>query len=351
MKKIIAAALMLMVLRAHAQENKPLTFSGYVETYYSYDFSKPGNHEKAPFLYNHNRHNELNLNLGLLKAAYATDKVRANVGIMAGTYAQYNMTAEQGLLKNVYEANVGVKVSGKNNLWVDAGIMPSHIGFESAIGKDSWNLTRSLLAENSPYYESGVRLSYTSANEKWYLAGLVLNSWQRIQRVPGNQTPAFGTQITYKPNSNVTLNWSSYAGNEQPDSLRRWRYFNNVYGQFQINKKLGLITGFDFGIEQKTNGSTQYNHWLSPVLIVRYSATDKLRLAARAEYYQDKNGVIIATGTPNGFQTLGYSLNMDYALANSLLWRVEGRLLDSKDRIFDNKSQVVYLTSALCFSF
>ncbi|WP_259015821.1 porin [Emticicia fluvialis] len=351
MKKIIAAALMLMVLRAHAQENKPLTFSGYVETYYSYDFSKPGNHEKAPFFYNHNRHNELNLNLGLLKAAYATDKVRANVGIMAGTYAQYNMAAEQGLLKNVYEANVGVKVSGKNNLWVDAGIMPSHIGFESAIGKDSWNLTRSLLAENSPYYESGVRLSYTSANEKWYLAGLVLNGWQRIQRVPGNQTPAFGTQITYKPNSNVTLNWSSYAGDEQPDSLRRWRYFNNVYGQFQINKKLGLITGFDFGIEQKTNGSTRYNHWLSPVLIVRYSATDKLRLAARAEYYQDKNGVIIATGTANGFQTLGYSLNMDYALANNLLWRVEGRLLDSKDRIFDNKSQVVYLTSALCFSF
>ncbi|PLK44843.1 porin [Emticicia sp. TH156] len=351
MKKIIAAALMLMVLRAHAQENKPLTFSGYVETYYSYDFSKPGNHEKAPFLYNHNRHNELNLNLGLLKAAYATDKVRANVGIMAGTYAQYNMAAEQGLLKNVYEANVGVKVSGKNNLWLDAGIVPSHIGFESAIGKDSWNLTRSLLAENSPYYESGVRLSYTSANEKWYLAGLVLNGWQRIQRAPGNQTPAFGTQVTYKPSSSVTLNWSSYAGNEQPDSLRRWRYFNNVYGQFQLNEKLGLIAGFDFGIEQKFTESSQYNHWLSPVAIVRYSANDKLRLAARAEYYQDKNGVIIATGTANGFQTLGYSLNMDYALANSLLWRVEGRLLDSKDRIFDNKSQVVYLTSALCFSF
>ena len=351
MKKLIFTALTLMVLRVNAQETKPLTFSGYVETYYSYDFSKPDNHEKAGFLYNHNRHNELNLNLGLLKVAYTADKVRANVGVMVGTYAQYNLAAEQGLLKNIYEANVGMKVSSKNNLWVDAGIMPSHIGFESAIGKDTWNLTRSILAENSPYYESGVRLSYTSKNEKWYLAGLVLNGWQRIRRVAGNQTPAFGTQVTYKPNSSVALNWSSYIGNEQPDSLSRWRYFNNVYGQFQLNEKLGLIAGFDFGIEQKNTKSNQYNQWLSPVLIVRYSASEKLRLAARAEYYQDKNGVIIATGTANSFQTFGYSMNMDYAITDNLLWRVEGRSLDSKDKIFSGKNQVSYLTSALCFSF
>jgi hypothetical protein len=34
----------------------------------------------------------------------------------------------------VYEANVGGKfLVAKHNLWIDAGIMPSHIGFESAI--------------------------------------------------------------------------------------------------------------------------------------------------------------------------------------------------------------------------
>ncbi len=341
-----------MVLKANAQETaKPLTFSGYVETYYSYDFSNPANHEKAAFLYNHNRHNEFNLNLGLLKAAYNTDKIRANIGIMVGTYAQYNLAAEQGLLKNVYEANIGFKVSKKSNLWLDAGVMPSHIGFESAIGKDSWNLSRSLLAENSPYYESGVKLSYTSANDKWYMAGLVLNGWQRIQRVPGNQTPAFGTQVTYKPNTNTTLNWSTYIGNEQADSVSKWRYFNNFFGQFQLSEKFGLIAGFDFGFEQKSHQSADYNAWLTPVIIARYSATDKLRIAARAEYYQDKNGVIIATGTPNGFQTFGYSLNLDYAVLDNLVWRVEGRIFDSKDRIFVDKNQNSYLTTALCFSF
>lgn len=352
MKKLILIAFTFVAMKANAQEaTKPLTFSGYAETYYSYDFSNPASHEKAAFLYNHNRHNEFNLNLGLLKAAYNTDKIRANIGIMVGTYAQYNLSAEQGLLKNVYEANVGIKVSKKSNIWLDAGIMSSHIGFESAIGKDTWNLSRSLLAENSPYYESGLKLSYTSANEKWYLAGLVLNGWQRIQRVPGNQTPAFGTQVTYKPNAKVTLNWSTYVGNEQADSSAKWRYFNNFFGQFQLNEKFGLIAGFDFGFEQKSYQNSEYNAWLTPVIIARYSATDKLRIAARAEYYQDKNGVIIATSTPNGFQTFGYSLNLDYAVLDNLLWRVEGRIFDSKDKIFVDKNQNSYLTSALCFSF
>jgi hypothetical protein len=78
----------------------------------------------------------------------------------------------------------------------------SHIGFESAIGKDCWNLTRSILADNSPYYESGAKLSYTSKNEKWFISGLILNGWQRIQRVEGNNLPAFGHQLTFKPIQN-----------------------------------------------------------------------------------------------------------------------------------------------------
>jgi hypothetical protein len=40
--------------------------------------------------------------------------------------------------------------------------MPSHIGFESAIGKDCATLTRSILADNSPYYEAGVKIDITS---------------------------------------------------------------------------------------------------------------------------------------------------------------------------------------------
>lgn len=207
MKKIIITALLAFgftTVNAQEKEKSPLTFSGYIETYYSYDFGNPDNHLRPGFVYSHNKHNELNLNLGLAKVNYAKDNVRGNLAIMAGTYAEYNMTAEQDLLKNVYEANIGVKISSKHNLWIDAGIMPSHIGFESAIGKDCQALTRSILADNSPYYEAGAKIGYTSPSEKWYLAAMYLNGWQRINKIEGNQTPAFGTQVTYKPSDKTT---------------------------------------------------------------------------------------------------------------------------------------------------
>lgn len=201
-------------LRSDSDKNKSMILddfkiSGYLETYYSYDFANPYDHNRPEFVYSHNRHNEVNINLGFIKAAYSTNKVRANLALMAGTYANANLSEEPGVLKNIFEANAGVQISKKKNLWVDAGIFSSHIGFESAIGKDCWNVTRSILADNSPYYESGVKLSYTSDNEKYFISGLILNGWQRIQRVNGNNTPAFGHQITFKPNSKVTLNVSA----------------------------------------------------------------------------------------------------------------------------------------------
>jgi hypothetical protein len=358
MKKTLLSFISFLSLSAFAQidsTKNPLTFSGYLETYYVYDFANPLDHNRPSFIYSHNRHNEININLGFVKANYQKSDMRANLALMAGTYSNANLSAEPGLLKNLYEANVGVKISKKKNLWVDAGVFASHIGFESAVGKDCWNLTRSILADNSPYFESGAKISYTSKNEKWFLSGLVLNGWQRIQRVNGNNTPAFGHQITFKPNSNITLNSSSFVGNDMPDSNKLMRYFHNFYSQVQLHKKFGIIIGFDFGVQQKTKASDEYNSWYSPVFIAKFSPNDKLNVAARAEYYNDSKGVIVSTTTPNGFQTFGYSLNADYSVASNMVWRIEGRTFSSKDEIFvlDNKpsKQNYFISTALAISF
>ncbi|MBF4473628.1 porin [Flavobacterium sp. HJJ] len=337
MKKIILTALIAFGfsnLHAQGKSKSPFTFSGYVDVYYSYDFGKPDDHTRPGFFYSYNKSNEANLNLGMAKVNYAAANIRGNFALMAGTYTEYNMSAEQDLLKNVYEANVGVKIANKHNLWIDAGIMPSHIGFESAIGKDCQTLTRSILAENSPYYEAGVKIGYTSESGKWYLAGMYLNGWQRIQKVEGNQTPAFGTQLTYKPSDKVILNWSTYAGNEQPDADKKWRYFNNFYGQFKLSDKTNVTAGFDVGSQQSDKGSDKYDVWFSPVLILQYKPADKIQLTARGEYYSDEKGVIIATETPNGFKTYGFSANFDYIVSDNVMFRIEARNLSSKDDIF-----------------
>lgn len=357
MKKLLTAVLLLTGMGLTAQEIKisPFTLSGYLETYYNYDFNRPLNNTRPSFLYNYNRVNEVNLNLGYLKASYNSDRVRANFTFATGTYMNANYAAEPGLLKNIYDGNMGVRLSSKSNLWIDAGVLPSHIGWESAVGKDNPTLSRSLAAENSPYFETGARLSYTSKSEKWYLSALLLNGWQRIQRIDGNTTPAIGTQVTFKPSSKIVLNSSTFIGNDKPDSVRQMRYFHDLYGTFQLSNKWTATLGFDIGAEQKAKGASDFNTWYTSALILKYAATPKTRIGIRAEYYNDKNRVIIPTDTPDGFKTWTFSANADYCILDNLMWRTEIRSLNSKDDLFIDNGKAtghdIGLTTALAFSF
>ncbi len=358
MKKSILFIFLLGGALAQAQTDSlknPVTYSGYIETYYVYDFARPLDHNRSGYIYSYNRHNEFNLNLGFVKASYQTERTRANLALMAGTYSNANLSAEPGVLKNIFEANAGVKIAKSRNLWIDAGVFPSHIGFESAIGKDCWTLTRSMLADNSPYYESGLKLSLTSKNEKWLLVGLLLNDWQRIQRLPGNNSVSFGHQVTFKPNAKVTLNSSSFVGSDTPDSTVKMRYFHNFYGQFQLSNSLGLILGFDNGMQQKAEGMNAYDLWYSPVFILKYSSGKNLSMAIRGEYYSDANGVIIATDVNRGFHAYGYSLNIDRKISDNALWRIEGRGFASEDKLFIQNGEKSHhnlcISSSLAISF
>lgn len=357
MKKTLLTAAALVTLAAQAQDSavqttaaNPLTVSGYVEGYYSYDFNKPQTNNRPGFLYNFNRHNEFNLNLGFVKAAYAAERTRANLAIAVGTYMNANYAAEPGVLKNIFEANAGYKLSKTKNLWFDIGILPSHIGFESAVGKDNWTLTRSLVAENTPYFESGARLSYTTANGKWSLAALALNGWQRITRVEGNSLMSFGTQLTFKPSGKLTLNHSTFLGTDKPDSARLWRYHNNLYGVVQLSDKVGFVAALDYGLEQKAPNSGELNKWYTPVGILRIAPNSRWALALRGEYVSDQNGVVIGTGTPNGFKTTGGSFNVDYLPQANVALRLELRYLHSKDAIFAKDGRARTNNAAVTFS-
>lgn len=319
-----------------AWEDRPeLTLSGFLDVFYVYDFARPEGPSRQPFFFNHNRHNEFNLNLGFIQWNVSNAKYRANLALQSGTYPNDNYAEEPGLLKAVLEANVGISLNANNSLWLDMGIMPSHIGFESAISMDNPTLTRSILAENSPYFMAGAKLGY-QPNEKWYLAGLILNGWQRIQRLPGNSIPSFGSQVTFTPTEGMTFNWSTFVGTNDPDSTRRMRYFNNFFGKFQLSEKLALTAGFDLGLQQSQKGSSSLDPWFSPVVIAQYKIQPHWRTAIRAEFYQDRTGIMIPTETANGFQTLGISGTLDFLPTDAIMLRTEARWLNSQDRIFES---------------
>lgn len=337
--KLISILLSVLIFNLNAQDSTwsktpTINFTGFLDVFYVYDFNKPSEKYRQTFLYNHNRHNEFNLNLGIIKLALNHKKYRSNLAFHTGTYVNDNYAKEPLLLKFIAEAAIGLSINKKNNWWIDVGIFPSHIGFESAISTDNLTMTRSILAENSPYFFAGVKSTYNSKNKKIEVNASILNGWQRIERVAGSSIPAFGTQLKWTPFEKILVNWSTFVGSDDVDSIRRMRYFNNVYAQIQASKKWKVITGFDYGIQQDSKGSTKYNQWWSPVLIGQYCMNESWKLALRVEKYCDKDGIMIESITNNGFDVNSFSLNTDFTPNPAIMWRIETRLFQSENKEF-----------------
>lgn len=314
---------------------KPV-FSAYVDAYYAYDFGQPKDDARPAFLYQYNRHNELDLNLGMARVDHNTSKFRAALGLMMGTYAQANTINEPELLRHVHEARVGFNLSKRKALWLDAGVFASHIGLETAISIDNWTLTRSVSAENSPYYLSGAKLTW-SISPKIEVAGLFVNGWQRMRRIQTN-TPCFGTQVLWRINDGMKFNWSTFTGSVVPDSLGLYRVFNNVWFSWEGNK-WGLQVSADLGLQEMASlqdRSEDWDSWASGLIIVRRKLGERFFAVGRGEIYTDPEQVMITTHTPDGFTTVGYSLGLDMKVVPDAFIRIEGRTFHGTEKYFES---------------
>ncbi len=303
----------------------------FVDVYYAYDFGHSADDDRPAFLYQYDRHSEVDLNLGLVDLTYQKQNMRAAFGLMTGTYAQANLISEPALLRHVYEARVGLKLSRSKSIWLDAGVFTSHIGLESAIGIDNWTLTRSVIAENSPYYLSGVKVTWT-ISPKLEVCGHILNGWQRIRRVQNN-TPCFGTQMLWTPRKGTKFNWSTFAGSDVPDSVGHYRVFNNLWWSWE-GAKWGVQLGADVGVQE--DGIGGWNSWAGAMGTVRRDLGKRFFGVARVEYYTDPDQVIVPTGTLHGLTTVGYSLGLDLKLTDNAFVRIEGRTFHGVDEIFED---------------
>lgn len=336
-KTIVFLGLLFLGQNIFAQrggKESKFQITGYIETFYSYDFNRPESHKKQPFFYTFNRHNEFNINLARIKTHYQTENVRANIALMAGTYPEDNMIAEQGMLKYVEEAAIGLKVSKSKNLWIDAGIMPSYIGLEGEISKDNLTLTRTVAIANSPFFMTGVKMSYLTDNNKWTLEAGIFNGWQKIRREnSATELPSFGTRVAYSPNNKWMFNSSTYVGKD-PATESKNRYFHDFYMTYKPHRKWEFDFIFDAGAEQEYKGAEGYNFWWSPNLIAKYYITSKFSTAGRVEYYRDPKNVMGAAPEGQKFEIWGGSVNFDYVIYDNVMWRLEFRKLGSKSPIF-----------------
>lgn len=342
-KHILAIALCgLITSTAFADSTTAWHIGGTIDAYYMYDLNKPADGNRQ-FSTSPVRHNEFAINLALINLTYTTADIRGRVALQAGTYVESNYAAEPGLLRNIHAAMAGVRIC--DGLWIDAGIMPSHIGYESAVSTDNLNYSRSLMADYSPYYEAGVKLTWDFASNA-SLAGFVLNGWQNIRET--NSDKAFGTQLTFKPSSEWLLNWSTFVGNEAPDSaVSALRIFNDFYAAYST-PDFTIAAIFDVGMQDNPSGSAQ---WLTAALQAKVPLSSTVSINGRVETYMDKDNVIVSTGNGMPFEVFGGSVGLDIAPVPFAMVRFEARMLNGSEAIFAKgatfEKSSVFLTSAI----
>lgn len=312
-----------------------VTFGAFVDAYYAYDAGRPPTFDRA-FTTQAARANEFNVNLAHVDAVITGARLRGRLALQAGTSVQSNYAAEPGngavsgpsLARHLQEAYVGYKVAER--LWVDAGIFFSNVGAEGWISSDNLTYTRSLVADFSPYYSSGVRAVLQATSTLVARVDLI-NGWQNISET--NTDKAVGTRLDWTPRAGLTLSHYLYAGTE---TLGRMRLFTGLSAVAAVSSTVKVEAEVDIGRQDRAGGSGG-NHWNGGVLAARFALSPRAALVARGEWYDDPGQVIVVPGGPDAFKATGGSLGLDIVPGDGFSWRTELRALSADAPLFADR--------------
>lgn len=316
------------------KEISKIEISAYIDFYYGNTFNNQN--ETVPYFVSHNSNNEFNINLAFVDFRYASKGLRLKFTPGFGTYMNANYTNESTTFKHVVEASLGVRLSQKRDIWLDAGVLGSPYTNETTISRDHLVYTRSLAAENVPYYLSGLKLSIPLSNKITFYAYLI-NGWQQIK--DNNKGKSIGTQLEYKLSSIHTFNWNTYIGDERSLSVpnNRTRYFSDIFYIYNPDGKVSLTSCIYLGNQQRLVGSTNVNlFWWQANVIAKYKFNDHWSVSGRVEYFDDPDYVMILPLSNLGpkFSVLSESICINYKIHSNAMFRFEGRYFDSSENIF-----------------
>lgn len=319
-------------------------FSAFLDVFYTYDFAEPPSDEKRQyFLVNYNRAKVPILNHGLVKFSANRGRFTSNIAMHAGTYVDDNYYQESEFLRYIFELNAGILLGKRKNTHLEGGIFESRMGFEFVGTEKNLALTRSIFADNLPYYQSGIRATFRLTERK-ELTLMAANGWQQIYIAQEGLLPALHTNFKYEKKDKLILNWSTFYGAVRDYYLGNfWRFFNNAYAHYRFSNRFSSVLGVDLGFQEaRPWEKVKADAWYGACLVMQYKITPRLHTALRGEVYADTNSVIVTVPREvirweYPFHVRGISLNVDFLAFPNSKFRIEGRLFSSENPIFIDK--------------
>ena len=311
------------------KDSAKIMLSGYVDGYYAYfTDSLPGNNYQK-FSSVSPRSNSIGLNIAVLQAKYASEKVRGVVALHFGDIPR-SIWATSGYLFAIQEANAGIRLSKK--VWLDGGFFRKHIGAEGLLPKENICSSVAVTTYMEPHYEAGFKLNY-NPSDKFALNLFVLNGYNIYE--DNNNQKSFGMLATYAVNDNFNIGYSNYMGDDSPnsDTIAPVRFFNNFFLNYQTHK-IKMQIGGDY-VFQKTDDPNDPALVMSCLGSLRYQLTKKTGIYIRGEYFSDAQGFLSGTytdmnGQATGLTISGVTAGIEYKPTDNAYLRLEGRQLNAE---------------------
>jgi hypothetical protein len=325
-----------------------LSINGYIDTYISWDNDKQASIRQfssvSPY------RDEFRINLAQISAKYEADRIRGIATIHFGDIPAVNWPSDQ---QYIQEANVGFRVV--KSFWIDGGYFLTHIGGEDFLPIDNFFTSLALSTYYEPFYQSGVRFSY-SFSDRCSAQLYIVNGFNVYTDNNGNKS--FGIQFWVKPGKVFDITYNNLIGNEMPSGVEgRTRYYNNLVVKMFPAKKIDVIASGDFCIQEKSKlgDPNSSANMLSGFISVRYRALKNFSMALRGDYINDESGIltgVIPVGNVglSGLKANGVTFAVEYNPMENSYVRLESKLMntDKDQKIFkdDRNSKVEVNLSA-----
>jgi hypothetical protein len=354
----------------------PMTISGFVDGYYSFNFNQPGElgPEEAPNGFSGNslrffdaNTNQFSLNAVEMIVDKAPDATAGGTG-RAGYHASfiYGQAAEaingnsnfffppanQTDASNIAlkEAYVDYIAPIGKGLTFTFGKFVTPAGNEVIETNGNWNYSRSILFYYAiPYFHFGVNAKYTF-NPKWSVTGYLVNNWNGTQQFNTGKT--YGVSLAWTPN----MKWSvteNYLAGPQCDTCftgyvgrpnNNWRQLEDATVAFTPNMKWAFAVNGDydygdrFGNGETTSGNSKPVSYWGIAGYAKYTFGPKMYAAFRYEYFSDSDGfALFGVSDRNGHVGEG-TATLAYNLTDALQTRFEFRDDYSNRDIFEKGS-------------
>jgi len=293
-----------------------IEFSGLVDGYYSFNAGHPAS--RTNLLRNFDvAANQFDLSMAKLVLEHEPGPVgfRVDLGFGKAFDVIHGSEPSPSAFRNIEQAYISYKPRGGKGLQLDFGKHVTMAGAEVIETHSNWNYSRSLLfALAIPYYHMGLRASVPVGSN--FTAGFhLVNGWNNVQDNNSGKTLGLSGAVTAGP---VTWSNNYYAGPEKTGVNKGWRHLYDTT-LLAGGDKASFYFNFDYGAER--NPAAPASAWYGFAGAARFALTDRVAVAPRLEWFNDRDG--FSTGTPQKLKE--FTVTAEYKLAEGVLSRLEYR--------------------------